>query len=68
MAQITNYLIEFARDESGQDLIEYALLVALIALGSAALPVQLGSSSSSLAHQGQGYMHKAEGKALGHHR
>jgi pilus assembly protein Flp/PilA len=32
MSMLLNYVKMFARDEEGQDLLEYALLVALIAL------------------------------------
>jgi pilus assembly protein Flp/PilA len=32
MARVVGYLKSFVRDEEGQDLLEYALLVALIAL------------------------------------
>ena len=32
MLNLINYVKSFARDEEGQDLLEYALLVALIAL------------------------------------
>jgi pilus assembly protein Flp/PilA len=32
MSMLINYVKSFARDEEGQDLLEYALLVALIAL------------------------------------
>jgi pilus assembly protein Flp/PilA len=32
MFQLVNYVKSFARNEEGQDLLEYALLVALIAL------------------------------------
>ena len=32
MSQLINYVNSFVREEEGQDLLEYALLVALIAL------------------------------------
>ena len=32
MSQLMNYVNSFVREEEGQDLLEYALLVALIAL------------------------------------
>ena len=32
MSQLMNYVKSFVREEEGQDLLEYALLVALIAL------------------------------------
>ena len=41
---LVNYVRSFAKDESGQDLLEYALLVALIALVAFGA-VQLAGSS-----------------------
>jgi len=38
----------FWRDESGQDLIEYTLLMAFVALASAALFINAGSSVSKV--------------------
>jgi len=38
----------FWRDESGQDLIEYTLLMAFVALASASLFVSTGSSISGI--------------------
>jgi Flp pilus assembly pilin Flp len=43
-----NYLRQFLRDEEGQDLIEYTLLMAFIALASAAIFVSAGSSISGI--------------------
>ena len=34
MAQLVAFVKSFARNEEGQDLLEYALLVALIAIGA----------------------------------
>jgi Flp pilus assembly pilin Flp len=39
-----NFLKNFVRDEQGQDLIEYTLLMAFVALASAALFLGAGSS------------------------
>ena len=39
-----NLLLRFLRDESGQDLIEYTLLMAFIALASAAIFIGAGNS------------------------
>jgi Flp pilus assembly pilin Flp len=39
-----NILKNFLRDEQGQDLIEYTLLLAFVALASAALFINAGSS------------------------
>lgn len=43
-----NLLINLLRDEQGQDLIEYTLLLAFVALASAALFIGSGSSVSSI--------------------
>jgi Flp pilus assembly pilin Flp len=40
--------IRFAKDEQGQDLIEYTLLMAFIALASAAVFVNAGKSISTI--------------------
>jgi len=39
-----NFLTAFWKDESGQDLIEYTLLLAFVALASAALFIGAGNS------------------------
>ena len=39
-----NFLKNFKNDEQGQDLIEYTLLIAFVALASAALFIGAGSS------------------------
>ena len=39
-------LLNFVRDEQGQDLIEYTLLLAFVCLASAALFISAGSSVS----------------------
>jgi Flp pilus assembly pilin Flp len=39
---------QFWKDESGQDLIEYTLLIAAIVLGSAALFAKVGTSTSTI--------------------
>jgi Flp pilus assembly pilin Flp len=41
-------LKRFLRDEGGQDLIEYTLLIAFVSLASAALMVSTGSSLSGI--------------------
>ena len=43
-----NTSVNFLRDESGQDLIEYALLIALIGLASAAVFARAGSDVSTI--------------------
>lgn len=41
-------IMNFVKDEQGQDLIEYTLLMAFIALASAAIFVNAGSSISGI--------------------
>jgi Flp pilus assembly pilin Flp len=43
-----NFVMNFLREESGQDLIEYTLLMAFIALASAAVFIGAGGSVSSI--------------------
>jgi Flp pilus assembly pilin Flp len=43
-----NLVQAFLRDEQGQDLIEYTLLMAFVALASAAIFVSTGSSISAI--------------------
>jgi len=49
----------FWADESGQDLIEYTLLIAFIALGSAALFAKAGSSTSNIWGSASTTLHNA---------
>ncbi len=39
-----NFILEFLREEGGQDLVEYTLLLAFVALASAALFIGAGTS------------------------
>ena len=41
-------ILRFLKDESGQDLIEYTLLMAFVALASAAIFVSTGQSISTI--------------------
>jgi len=41
-------ILQFLKDEQGQDLIEYTLLIAFVALASAALFMGAGGSISSI--------------------
>jgi Flp pilus assembly pilin Flp len=41
-------LLNFVRDEQGQDLVEYTLLLAFVALASAALFINAGNSISKI--------------------
>lgn len=43
-----NLLMNFVREESGQDLIEYTLLLAFVALASAALFINAGGSVNTI--------------------
>jgi len=43
-----NLFLNFVRDEQGQDLIEYTLLLAFVALVSAALFIGAGQSASGI--------------------
>ena len=43
-----NFIINFWRNESGQDLIEYTLLMAFIALASAAIFINAGGSINTI--------------------
>jgi pilus assembly protein Flp/PilA len=53
MTQVKLILSNLLRDESGQDLVEYALVVALIALGAvAAMNTLAGSISTAFATVG----------------
>lgn len=64
---VMNYFKNFCRDEGGQDLIEYTLLMAFVALTSAALFVSSGASvqgiwsasNSNLATANAGLRHRA---------
>ena len=47
MKNAKQILINLVREESGQDLIEYALVAALIALGSVAAMTKLSNSISN---------------------
>jgi len=46
--QLVNFVKSFVRDDEGQDLLEYALLVALIALVAIAAVTAAGSSVSTI--------------------
>ena len=43
-----NMMMRFVKDEQGQDLIEYTLLMAFIALASAAIFVNAGNSVNTI--------------------
>lgn len=56
-------LKNFIREEQGQDLIEYTLLLAFVALASAALFIQAGSSISSIWTTANAHLNNAAGCA-----
>lgn len=45
---MSSILMNFVRDEQGQDLIEYTLLIAFVALASAALFMNAGASINGI--------------------
>jgi Flp pilus assembly pilin Flp len=45
---MTNFLNTFWRDEQGQDLVEYTLLLAFVALASAGLFMSAGGSIATI--------------------
>ena len=45
---MANFFKIFVKDEQGQDLIEYTLLLAFVALASATLLTQAGSSTKTI--------------------
>ncbi len=54
-----NILKNFLRDESGQDLIEYTLLMAFVALASASLFLSAGNSVSTIWQSGSNQLSNA---------
>ncbi len=55
--------MNFVREESGQDLIEYTLLLAFVALASASLFVSAGGSVSSIWSKGSDQLANAASAA-----
>ena len=43
-----HFILQFVRDEEGQDLVEYTLLLAFVCLASAALFINAGSSIATI--------------------
>jgi Flp pilus assembly pilin Flp len=58
--------LHFLRDETGQDLIEYTLLLAFIAMASAALLIGVGSSVNGVWDEGSELLSHAN-RAAGRH-
>ena len=42
------FILQFVREEKGQDLVEYTLLLAFVALASAALFIGAGKSATTI--------------------
>jgi pilus assembly protein Flp/PilA len=57
--QLMNYVKSFVRDEEGQDLLEYALLVALIALVAVVAVTAAGGSVRDIFNNIAGQLAKA---------
>jgi Flp pilus assembly pilin Flp len=58
-----NMFLNFVRAEEGQDLIEYTLLLAFVALVSAALFIGAGQSASAIWSVGNACLSAAAAKA-----
>ena len=43
-----HFILQFVRDEEGQDLVEYTLLLAFVCLASAALFINAGNSLATI--------------------
>ena len=56
-------LVRFLREEEGQDLIEYTLLLGFVALASAALFIGAGQSASTIWQIANGEMSNAAAAA-----
>jgi Flp pilus assembly pilin Flp len=48
MSQAITIIVNFARQDEGQDLLEYALLMALIAVGAVLTVTQLGRTVTDI--------------------
>ena len=53
------FIVRFVRDEQGQDLIEYTLLLAFVCLASAALFISAGDSLKGIWAQANGIITNA---------
>jgi Flp pilus assembly pilin Flp len=59
--------LRFLKEESGQDLIEYTLLIAFIAMGSAALFLNVGQSTEPIWSNASTQLINAAAAAGSHH-
>jgi Flp pilus assembly pilin Flp len=55
-----NLIVRFVREEEGQDLIEYTLLLAFVCLASAALFINAGTSISGIWQVASGTLSNAQ--------
>lgn len=60
-----NLLKNFVRDERGQDLVEYTLLLAFVALASAALFINASGSISTIWGKTNDVLNNAAGRVSG---
>jgi len=56
---VKEFIVRFVRDEQGQDLIEYTLLLAFVCLASAALFISAGDSLKGIWSQANGIVTNA---------
>jgi Flp pilus assembly pilin Flp len=56
-----HFLRRFLRSEDGQDLVEYTLLIAFLALSSAALFSSVGSSTSTIWNSAENVLSSSSG-------
>jgi len=57
------FIVRFVRDEQGQDLIEYTLLLAFVCLASAALFIGAGTTLAGIWCTANGILVNANGQA-----
>ena len=58
------YVMQFMRDENGQDLVEYTLLLAFVCLASAALFINAGQSIGGIWAQANVKLSQANSAAI----
>jgi len=56
---MVNLFKKLVRDEAGQDLAEYGIALAVIAVGAAAIAVAIGTDVNTLWSKAQGPIHAA---------
>jgi Flp pilus assembly pilin Flp len=60
-----NYVMNFLKDERGQDLVEYTLLLAFVAIASAALFISAGGSINTIWTTANNTLNTAAASAAG---